>query len=183
MCSQGRIGSNGQTKGIHILANLNQTRQQPSWRLLCAHPLHCLSFGLGTGLSPKAPGTVGTLLGFPLYWLLMTLPLAQQWLGIVLLFLLGIWCCEVTGRALGVSDHGAIVWDEVVAMAAVLITVPLSWGWWLAAFACFRLFDIWKPFPIRWVDQHVKGGTGVMLDDALAALLAVLVLQLAQRVT
>nr|WP_232411016.1 phosphatidylglycerophosphatase A [Methylophilus sp. 5] len=163
------------------MANQPWQSQPPSWRLLLSHPLHCLSFGLGTGLSPKAPGTVGTLLGFPLYWLLMHLPLAQQWLSLGVLFLLGIWCCEVTGRALGVSDHGAIVWDEVVAMAAVLITVPLTLAWGLAAFASFRLFDIWKPFPIGWVDRRVKGGLGVMLDDVLAAVMAVLVLQLAQR--
>jgi phosphatidylglycerophosphatase A len=162
---------------------VNQGRQtiQPSWRLLFSHPLHCLSFGLGTGLSPKAPGTVGTLLGFPLYWLLTGLPLSQQWLILAALFLFGIWCCEFTGRALGVSDHGAIVWDEVVAMAAVLMTVPQTLIWGLAAFASFRLFDIWKPFPISWADRHVKGGFGVMLDDALAAALAVFVLHLMQR--
>ena len=162
---------------------VNQGRQtiQPSWRLLFSHPLHCLSFGLGTGLSPKAPGTVGTLLGFPLYWLLTGLPLSQQWLILAVLFLFGVWCCEFTGRALGVSDHGAIVWDEVVAMASVLMTVPQTLIWGLAAFASFRLFDIWKPFPISWADRHVKGGFGVMLDDALAAALAVFVLHLMQR--
>lgn len=165
-----------------ILDNDGQHTVQPSWKLLFSHPLHCLSFGLGTGLSPKAPGTIGTLLGFPLYWLLTGLPLSQQWLVLVGLFLFGIWCCEFTGRALGVSDHGAIVWDEVVAMAAVLISVPLTVFWGLAAFACFRFFDIWKPFPISWVDHHVKGGLGVMLDDALAASMAILVLQIWQRI-
>lgn len=167
-------------KGTRILANPSPQSQPPSWRLLFSHPLHCLSFGLGTGLSPKAPGTVGTLLGFPLYWLLMDLPLAQQWLSLGVLFVFGIWCCEITGRALGVSDHGAIVWDEVVAMAAVLVTVPFTWAWGLAAFASFRLFDIWKPFPIGWVDQRFKGGLGVMLDDVLAAIMAIVVLQAAQ---
>lgn len=164
------------------MASGDQQTVQPSWRLLFSHPLHCLSFGMGTGLSPKAPGTVGTLLGFPLYWLLMDLPMGQQWLALLGLFLFGIWCCEFTGRALGVSDHGAIVWDEVVAMAAVLITVPFSIFWAFAAFACFRLFDIWKPFPISWADQHVKGGLGVMLDDLLAALMAIFVLQIVQRI-
>lgn len=164
-----------------ILAKHLPLAQPPSWRLLWSHPLHCLSFGLGTGLSPKAPGTVGTLLGFPLYWLIMVLPPLQQWVGLVILFLLGIWCCEVTGRALGVSDHGAIVWDEVVAMAAVLVTAPAGMWWAMAAFVLFRLFDIWKPFPIGWVDARVKGGLGVMLDDALAAAMVMLVLQLVQR--
>lgn len=161
---------------------VNQNTVQPSWRLLCSHPLHCLSFGLGTGLSPKAPGTVGTLLGFPLYWALMSLPSGLQWLSLAALFLLGVWCCEFTGRALGVSDHGAIVWDEVVAMSAVLVTVPFTIGWSLAAFASFRLFDIWKPFPISWADRQVKGGLGVMLDDALAAGMAVLLLQVVQSI-
>lgn len=153
----------------------------PDVRLLVSHPLHFLSLGLGSGLSPKAPGTVGTLLGFPLFWLLMSLPQSQQWLSLVLLFVLGIWCCEFTGRALGVSDHGAIVWDEIVAMVGVLVTVPPGWGWGIAAFVLFRLFDIWKPFPVRWADRHIKGGLGVMLDDVLAAMMAIVVLQLLQR--
>lgn len=170
-----------QAKGIHILSNQRQPTL-PSWGLLWSHPLHCLSFGLGTGLSPKAPGTVGTLLGFPLYWLLLSLSLAQQWLVLSILFLLGIWCCEFTGRALGVSDHGAIVWDEVVAMAAVLLTVPTNVYWGVAAFVLFRLFDIWKPFPIGWVDRRVKGGFGVMLDDVLAAVMAIVLLQLVKGI-
>lgn len=151
-------------------------------RLLFSHPLHFLSLGLGTGLFPKAPGTMGTLLGFPLFWVIMYLPHWQQWLGLCSLFLLGVWCCAFTGRTLGVSDHGAIVWDEIVAMAAILVTVPQTWAWSIAAFTLFRLFDIWKPFPISWADGNVKGGLGVMLDDALAALMAILVLQLALKV-
>ena len=149
--------------------------------LLFSHPLHFLSLGLGTGLFPKAPGTAGTLLGFPLFWIIMYLPLGQQWLVLILLFLFGIWCCAFTGRVLGVSDHGAIVWDEIVAMAAVLVTVPMTWFWWVAAFVLFRLFDIWKPFPISWADRYVGGGFGVMLDDGLAAVMAIVVLQLMQR--
>ena len=160
------------------MADTRVLRAEPDVGLLVSHPLHFLSLGLGSGLSPKAPGTVGTLVGFPLFWLLMDLPQLQQWLGLLLLFMLGIWCCEFTGRALGVSDHGAIVWDEIVAMAGVLTTVPHSWGWAVAAFALFRLFDIWKPFPVRWADRHVKGGLGVMLDDVLAAIMAIVVLQL-----
>lgn len=160
-----------------LVNNQNQKVIQPSLQMLLSHPLHFLSFGLGTGLSPRAPGTVGTLLGFPLYWLLVGLTHSQQWFILAGLFLFGIWCCEFTGRALGVSDHGAIVWDEVVAMAAVLITVPQTAWWWLAAFVCFRLFDILKPFPVSWADRYIKGGLGVMLDDALAAAMAVLVLQ------
>lgn len=150
---------------------------EPDATLLLSHPLHFLSLGMGTGLFPKAPGTIGSLLGFPLCWLLIELTPWQQCLVVGLLFVFGIWCCEFTGRALGVSDHRAIVWDEVVAMAAVLMTVPWDWRWGVLAFALFRLFDIWKPFPISWADKHIKGGLGVMLDDALAAGMSILVLQ------
>lgn len=110
----------------------------------------------------------------------MGLPVWQQHASLLVLFVLGIWCCDVTGKALGVSDHGAIVWDEVVAMTWVLVSVPVGLYWGLAAFGLFRLFDIWKPFPIAWVDARVKGGLGVMLDDVLAAAMAIAVLQVAK---
>lgn len=163
-----------------ILANQRHRHAAPDLAMLLSHPLHFLSLGLGTGLFPKAPGTAGTLLGFPLFWMIMYLPLWQQWLALIVMFLFGIWCCAFTGKALGVSDHGAIVWDEIVAMAAILVTVPMTCIWWLAAFVSFRLFDIWKPFPISWADRHVGGGLGVMLDDGLAAAMAILVLQFIQ---
>lgn len=149
----------------------------PSFKLLLSHPVHCLSFGFGTGLAPKAPGTLGTLVGFPLFLGIIHLSVAQQLLWIALLFVLGVYLCHQTGLALGVSDHGAIVWDEVVAMMLVLVFTPQHWAWWLAAFALFRLFDIWKPFPIRQCDAMVKGGLGVMLDDILAALYAIACIQ------
>jgi phosphatidylglycerophosphatase A len=175
-----KLPLNCRRKAICILTN-HHSRIDPDVTLLFSHPLHFLSLGLGTGLFPKAPGTAGTLLGFPLFWAIIYLPLVQQWLALILLFVLGIWCCAFTGRALGVSDHGAIVWDEIVAMAAILVTVPMTWIWWVAAFVLFRLFDIWKPFPISWADKHIGGGFGVMLDDGLAAAMAILVLQLMQR--
>lgn len=146
-------------------------------QLLFEHPAHFLGLGLGTGLSPKAPGTVGTLVGFPLFLLIQPYSLAMQWLMLGGLFLLGIYLCELTGKAIGVSDHGGIVWDEIVAMMLVLTIVPMTWGWWVLAFLLFRLFDIWKPFPIRQCDAQVKGGLGVMLDDLLAAVYAMLCLK------
>lgn len=146
----------------------------PDYTFLLAHPAHFLALGLGTGLSPKAPGTVGTLVGFPLYWLLLGSPLYWAW--VVLFFVVGIWACNVTGRALGVHDHGGIVWDEVAAFLMVLPFAPATWWGYVLAFALFRLFDIWKPFPIAWCDARVPGGFGVMLDDVLAAGYAVLVL-------
>jgi phosphatidylglycerophosphatase A len=106
----------------------------------------------------------------------------QGLLAVVLLaFAAGVWFCDVTGKALGVSDHGGIVWDEIVAMWLILAFTPASGLWYGVAFLLFRLFDIWKPFPIRYFDQHVKGGFGVMLDDLLAAGYALAALKLLEH--
>lgn len=146
----------------------------PTRAFLLAHPAHFIALGFGAGLSPKAPGTLGTLLGFPLFWLLSGAPFYWAWIALFLV--LGIWACEVTGRALGVQDHGGLVWDEVAAFLMVLPFAPPSLLGYALAFASFRLFDIWKPFPIAWFDRHVPGGLGVMLDDVLAAGYAILLL-------
>lgn len=148
----------------------------PDWRFLAAHPAHFLAFGFGAGLAPRAPGTFGTLAALPLYLLLAGLSGPLYW-GLVLLGgLLGIWACERTGRALGVADHGGVVWDEIIAFLIVLPFAPQAWWGYALAFALFRLFDIWKPFPIGWLDARVEGGLGVMLDDVLAAGYAIICL-------
>lgn len=146
----------------------------PDTGFLFRHPAHFIALGFGSGLSPKAPGTMGSLAALPLYYLL-TLglsPIAILLLSLPL-FLFGIWVCEVAGHNLGVHDHGAIVWDEIVAMFAVLALAPQTLLGALLAFGVFRLFDIWKPWPIGWLDARVGGGFGVMVDDALAAVYAV----------
>ncbi|WP_414684477.1 phosphatidylglycerophosphatase A family protein [Methylotenera sp.] len=150
---------------------------QPTCKLLLSHPAHFFALGFGSGLAKKAPGTFGTLVGLPLFWLVNGYTLATQLALISLLFLAGIYFCEKTGKALGVSDHGGIVWDEIVAIMLVLTFTISQWQWWLAAFLLFRFFDIWKPFPIRQCDAKVKGGLGVMLDDLLAAIYAILSLK------
>ncbi len=134
-----------------------------------SHPAHFIALGFGAGLSPKAPGTVGTLLGFPLFWLLSFLSPVLFWIALTLLFVIGIGVCNKTGYDLGVADHGAIVWDEVIAFALVLNFTPPALAWFIVAFGLFRLFDIWKPFPIGYFDRTIKNGFGVMLDDLLAA--------------
>lgn len=151
---------------------------KPDWRFLLHHPAHFLAFGLGSGLSPVAPGTAGSFVAIPLY-LLLAWAVPMPWLlGVVALsFLAGIWFCDVAGKALGVADHGGIVWDEIVAMWLILAFTPLSWEWYTAAFLLFRLFDVWKPFPIRTIDERTHGGFGVMLDDLLAAGYALVVLK------
>ncbi|NEV64750.1 phosphatidylglycerophosphatase A family protein [Thiorhodococcus minor] len=153
---------------------------KPSWRLITSHPAYFLAFGLGTGLSPKAPGTVGTLLGFPLYFgLAAILPLPGILAALLVAFVVGAKLCDMAGKAVGEADHGGIVWDEIVAMALVLCFTPPGWGWWLASFAAFRVFDIFKPWPIRYFDERWKNGLGVMVDDLLAAGYAILVILLA----
>ena len=143
---------------------------KPGWRFLLSHPAHLLSFGFGSGLARKAPGTFGTLVAFPLYWgLSLRLTDLGILLFLVLAFAIGVWICGITGKALGVADYGGIVWDEIVAFLLVLFFTPPGWEWSLLAFALFRLFDIVKPPPIRYFDSNWHGGLGVMFDDLLAA--------------
>jgi len=150
---------------------------RPTWRFVLSRPAHLVAFGFGAGLIPFAPGTFGTLLAFPLYWLFVPEVGALEFLLLILvLFILGVWACEMAGRALGVSDHGGMVWDETVAFLLVLFFVPATPYWQAAAFLLFRLFDILKPPPIRHYDRTLKSGFGVMLDDLIAAFYTLLVL-------
>ena len=135
-----------------------------------------LAFGFGAGLAPRAPGTAGTLAAIPVY-----LAFSQFSQGIYLLLVVavgvaGVWLCQRAADRLGVHDHPGIVWDEFAGFLVTMIAAPRSWLWILVGFALFRLFDIWKPWPISWADRHCKGGLGIMLDDLLAGGLAAVVL-------
>ena len=152
-----------------------------AWRIALDTPTGFLAFGFGSGLSPRAPGTAGTVAALPFGVLLVQLPLVMAVAVVAAAFLIGIWLCGVTGRRLGGHDHGGIVWDEFVGIWMVLIFIPFDWGWWLAAFVAFRVFDILKPWPIGWLDKRVSGGFGVMLDDAVAAVYALVVLLAARH--
>lgn len=155
---------------------------RPDTRFAFGHPAHFIAFGFGAGLAPFAPGTAGTLVAIPLWWMLSGgyAPLAM--LGVIaILFAIGVWACAITGRHLGVADHGGMVWDEVVAFLLVLAIVPAEPGWQVAAFVTFRFFDIAKPPPIRALERRFKGGFGVMVDDLLAAGYTVLVLAIVKR--
>lgn len=155
---------------------------RPTLGFLVRHPAHFIALGFGSGLAPIVPGTFGTLLAFPLYAMLaevLTPPGVA--LAIAALFGVGVWACGRTGRDLGVPDHGAMNWDEVVAFLAVLVLTPEGLWWQLGAFVAFRFFDMTKPPPIRRVERSVKGGLGVMVDDVVAAFYALLVLAIAKR--
>jgi phosphatidylglycerophosphatase A len=149
----------------------------PNLKLLLAHPAYFFGLGFGAGLAKKAPGTFGTLIGLLMFLLIVQLNFYTQLAVLGGLFLIGIYFCEKTGKALGVADHSGIVWDEIVAIMLVLTITPLKWQWWMAAFLLFRLFDIWKPLPIRQCDAKIKGGLGVMLDDILAAIYTIISLK------
>jgi phosphatidylglycerophosphatase A len=150
-------------------------------RIALRTPAGFLAFGLGAGLSRYAPGTVGTVVAVPFAWLLMQMPPALYWAALAALFLLGVWLCGAASRMLGRHDPGNIVWDEMVGYWLTVALLPMTWGWWLAGFVAFRFFDILKPWPIRRLERAVGGGLGIMLDDVLAAVYAMLVLAAAQQ--
>lgn len=154
----------------------------PTVRFAVGHPAHFIALGFGTGLAPAAPGTVGTALAFPIYMLL------DRWLDAPALFAvtaaffaIGVWACGRTGRDLGIADHSAMNWDEVVAMMLILLIIPAGWEWWTFAFFAFRFFDVLKPPPIREIDRTMKGGLGVMFDDIVAAFYTLLLVAAVKR--
>jgi len=155
---------------------------RPGLAFAYAHPAHFIALGFGAGASRFAPGTVGTLVAFPLWWMVGPMVGPIPTLAIVAgLFGIGVWACDLTGRHLGVADHGAMCWDEVVAFLAMLAVLPDDAWWQFSAFLLFRAFDVVKPPPIRSVERRLKGGFGVMFDDLLAAGYALLVLACARR--
>jgi phosphatidylglycerophosphatase A len=148
------------------------------WR----RPHHWLAYGFGSGLSPWAPGTMGTVAAIPLYLLLKPLPLSWYLLLLAVLTLVGIWACDKTADEMHAHDPSAIVWDEVVGFLLAMTAAPTGWLWILAGFVLFRFFDILKPWPIRELDQRVRGGLGVILDDLVAGAMTWVLLQAAVRV-
>jgi len=154
---------------------------KPTARFMLSHPAHWLAQGFGSGLSPVMPGTTGTLFAWVSFVLLTErFPdffTVQNWSIILVLgFLVGIWACSVTGRNLGIADHGSMVWDEIIAFWLVLLFVmPAGFTVQLAAFVIFRFFDMVKPPPIAYFDRHIKGGFGVMFDDLIASFYTLLI--------
>jgi len=167
--------------------------RKPTLRFMLSHPAHPIALGFGSGLSPVAPGTAGTLFAWLAFVLLQPSMNATRWaLVIAAGLLVGWWACTVTARHLAVADPGAIVWDEVLAFWIVLWLVMPATGWTqLAAFALFRAFDAAKPGPVAWADQLFKAsrgqpigwrqGFGILFDDLVAALCTLLVIALWRR--
>lgn len=135
-------------------------------------PVHFLAVGFGAGLAWFAPGTVGTGVGVVIYLALQSLPLLGYLVILAALFWVGVWLCHQTAASLGTHDDPAIVWDEIVGYLITMIGAPAGWGWIALGFLLFRLFDVIKPWPIVLVDDKIKGGFGIMLDDALAGIYA-----------
>ena len=147
-------------------------------RTVLTDPVHILAFGFGTGLSPVAPGTVGSLVGVLFAWLTIDLGLPLQLAVAAAISLSGIWICGESARRIGVHDHGGIVWDEIAGMYITLLVAPPTITAWILGFVLFRAFDIAKPWPIRDLDHRLGGGVGIMLDDLAAALYALILLGL-----
>jgi phosphatidylglycerophosphatase A len=145
-------------------------------------PSGLLAFGFGSGLSPVAPGTMGTLVAIPFAILLKSMGVIGFWLALIVMFVAGVQICTQVSHKLGVHDHGGIVWDEIVGYCLAIAFVPLQWQWLLAGFVLFRFFDIYKPWPIRQLDQKVSGGFGIMIDDVVAALFTIIVLGVFQYI-
>lgn len=166
---------------ISVAESVKENKNHPSIPLnfdfVRSRLAYFIAFGGGVGLSPVAPGTVGTMVALPLYWLFNHFLDPIYFLIVIdILFIMGIWACGITGKKIGVHDHGGMVWDEIVAFLLVLYFIPDDWRWQLAAFLLFRLFDITKPQPIKYCDSKLRGGFGVMLDDLIAAFFTLLCL-------
>ena len=143
------------------------------------NPVHFLAFGLGSGVAPYAPGTFGTLAAIPIYMVLVEfLSLPVYGLVVAAMFGFGVWLCERTEKDIGVHDHSGIVWDEFVGYLVTMFAIPVGWTWVVAGFFLFRLFDVWKPFPVRQLERRYQNGFGNMADDLLAGIYANIVLQL-----
>lgn len=141
------------------------------------NPWNFLALGFGSGLAPIAPGTFGTLVGIPIFLLVQQLSSLHYILLVIILFNLGIAICCKASEIMGVHDHPAIVWDEIVGYLVTMWMAPVGWIWVVAGFVLFRLFDILKPWPIGWIDRNVSCGLGIMLDDLVAGLFGLAALQ------
>jgi phosphatidylglycerophosphatase A len=157
---------------LSTFINATYGKNQLTPKQILTDPVLFLAFGFGSGLAKKAPGTCGTLAAIPVYCLFAQTPLLAYSILTIVATLIGISLCGIAADKLGEHDFGGIVWDEVAGYLITMWLVPFSWQATLAGFVLFRIFDILKPWPIKWIDQKVHGGLGIMLDDVLAGIFA-----------
>ena len=158
---------------MNILTQDKHVKKLSLW-----NPIHFLALGFGSGKVAKAPGTFGTLAAVPIVLLMQQLSLMPYLIITCICIIAGVYICGKTAKDMGVHDHGSIVWDEVVGLMITMLAVPDSWEWLAIGFGLFRFFDIIKPWPIRWLDAKVHGGFGIMIDDVLAGIFALIGVQL-----
>jgi len=145
-------------------------------------PSHFIAFGFGSGAMPFAPGTFGTLMAIPFYLALsLLLPNTLYLIAVIFITLASMWLCDIVTNEIKVQDHSGMCLDEIVGYLVTMCYAPHGWQWILLGFVLFRLFDIWKPWPISYVDQKVHGGIGIILDDALAGIVSLIILQIIKR--
>lgn len=148
------------------------------WR----NPWHFIAFGFGTGAIPFAPGTFGTLIAIPFYLAMQSLPALNYFVITVLVIAASIWMCNKVSKEIGIDDHQGMCLDEIVGFLVTMFNAPHGWQWILLGFLLFRLFDIWKPWPIRQIDAKMTGGFGMIFDDVLAGIYSYFILQIIARI-
>ena len=163
---------------MSIFLNTQLGKNKLTPKQILSDPILFLAFGFGSGLAKKAPGTLGTLAAVPVYWLFAQTGIVAYSLLTVAVTIAGIWICGLAAEKLGEHDFGGIVWDEIAGYLITMWLVPFTWQAMVLGFLLFRVFDIIKPWPIKWVDQKVEGGFGIMLDDVLAGVFSGLLLLL-----
>lgn len=159
------------------MTNLSSSNSATTAAFDTGNVRHWLAYGFGAGLSPKAPGTFGTLVAVPIYLLLSMLPMAAYLAVLAVMIAVGIWVCGTTANDVGADDPPGIVWDEIVGFLVAMIAAPSGWIWVITGFLLFRLFDIYKPWPAGTINRRLRGGLGIMLDDIVAGLMSLVVLQ------
>ena len=164
---------------MNIFLNSEYGRNKLTPKQILSDPVLFLAFGFGSGMSKKAPGTMGTLAAIPVYWLFAQTNSVVYALLMLVVSVIGIWICGIAADKLGEHDFGGIVWDEIAGYLITMCLVPLTWQTIIVGFILFRIFDILKPWPISWLDRYVQGGFGIMIDDVLAGIFAGALLLLA----
>jgi phosphatidylglycerophosphatase A len=164
---------------LSIFLNTRLGKNNLTPKQILTDPVLFLAFGFGSGLAKKAPGTFGTLAAVPLYCLFAQTGSVFYSLLTLIVTVAGVWICGIAAEKLGEHDFGGIVWDEIAGYLITMWLAPFDWKAIVAGFLLFRIFDIVKPWPIKWIDRKVKGGLGIMFDDVLAAVFAGVLLQLA----